>query len=182
MYYTKNPKDTHPELMENALGCYSKQTATIQKETFQSIIKDSFSADEEKADKIFVDIQENLNTMVDEYNSENVFIYADPPYHHSRRTNVRYKVDMDNEQQKVFIDKIIDSKSKILLSGYDNEEYKRLTLNKNWYRIDFDVHTVDGKERPKTKHKTMNPPTNFANVLIYPSLIIYSLMITLPHR
>ncbi|WP_055669875.1 DUF4317 domain-containing protein [Desnuesiella massiliensis] len=69
MYYTKNAKDTHPELMENALGCYSKQTATIQKETFQSIIKDSFSADEEKADKIFMEIQENLNTMIEEYNS-----------------------------------------------------------------------------------------------------------------
>jgi len=69
MYYTKNAKDTHPELMENALGCYSKQTVTIQKETFQSIIKDSFSADEEKADKIFMEIQENLNTMIEEYNS-----------------------------------------------------------------------------------------------------------------
>lgn len=68
MYYTKNAKDTHPELMENALGCYSKQTATIQKETFKSIIKDSFGADDKKADKIFMDIQENLNTMVEEYN------------------------------------------------------------------------------------------------------------------
>ena len=68
MYYTKNPKDTHPELMENALRCYSKQTATIQKETFQSIIKDSFSADETKAEKIFMEVQENLNTMIDEYN------------------------------------------------------------------------------------------------------------------
>ncbi|MBE6072312.1 MAG: DUF4317 family protein [Clostridium butyricum] len=68
MYYTKNAKDTHPELMENALGCYSKQTAAIQKETFQSIIKDSFSADEKKAEKIFMEVQENLNTMIDEYN------------------------------------------------------------------------------------------------------------------
>ena len=68
MYYTKNAKDTHPELMKNALGCYSKQTATIQKETFQSIIKDSFSADETKAEKIFMEVQENLNTMIDEYN------------------------------------------------------------------------------------------------------------------
>ncbi|GAB6168840.1 DUF4317 domain-containing protein [Clostridium carnis] len=73
MYYTKNAKDTHPELMENTLGCYSKQTATIQKETFQSIIKDSFSADETKAEKVFMEIQENLNTMIDEYND----IYAD---------------------------------------------------------------------------------------------------------
>ena len=73
MYYTKNPKDTHPELMENALGCYSKQTATIQKETFQSIIKDSFSADEKKAEKIFMEVQENLNNMIDDYNA----IYED---------------------------------------------------------------------------------------------------------
>ncbi|MEG0772027.1 DUF4317 domain-containing protein [Clostridium sp.] len=69
MYYTKNPKDTHPELMENALGCYSKQTATVQKEAFQSLIKDSLNVDEKKADKIFMDIQENLNSMVDEYNT-----------------------------------------------------------------------------------------------------------------
>ena len=34
MYYTKNVKDPHPELMEKALGCSSKQTATIQKESF----------------------------------------------------------------------------------------------------------------------------------------------------
>jgi hypothetical protein len=69
MYYTKNAKDTHPELMENALGCYSKQTAAIQKETFQSIIKDSLSYDEEKADKTFMEVQENLSTMIAEYNS-----------------------------------------------------------------------------------------------------------------
>ncbi|MGL5087435.1 MAG: DUF4317 domain-containing protein [Clostridium sp.] len=68
MYYTKNAKDTHPELMENALGCYNKQTATIQKETFQNIVKDSFGADEKKADKAFVEIQENLNAMIEEYN------------------------------------------------------------------------------------------------------------------
>lgn len=69
MYYTKNAKDTHPELMENALGCYTKQTATIQKETFQSLIKDTFSSDEKKSEKIFMEVQENLNNMLDEYNS-----------------------------------------------------------------------------------------------------------------
>jgi hypothetical protein len=71
MYYTKNAKDTHTELMENVLGCPSKQTATIQRETFQSIIKDSFSSDENKADKIFMDIQENLSVMIEEYNALN---------------------------------------------------------------------------------------------------------------
>jgi hypothetical protein len=69
MYYTKNPKDTHSEFMENALGCYSRQTAAIQKETFESIIKDSLGSDENMADKTFMEIQENLNTMIDEYNA-----------------------------------------------------------------------------------------------------------------
>ncbi|WP_288222378.1 DUF4317 domain-containing protein [uncultured Clostridium sp.] len=69
MYYTKNAKDTHPELMENALGCYSRQTATIQKETFQSIIKDSLMVDEKKADKVFMEVQENLNNMIEEYSA-----------------------------------------------------------------------------------------------------------------
>ncbi len=69
MYYTKNPKETHPELMEHALGCYKKQTATIQKEAFQSIIKDSLLVDEDEADKIFMEVQENLNTMIEEYNA-----------------------------------------------------------------------------------------------------------------
>ncbi|MFL0266888.1 DUF4317 domain-containing protein [Candidatus Clostridium radicumherbarum] len=69
MYYTKNAKDTHPELMENALGCYSRQTAAIQKEVFASIIKDTFSADEDKADKIFMEVQDNLNIMIEEYNA-----------------------------------------------------------------------------------------------------------------
>lgn len=68
MYYTKNAKDPHPELMENTLGCLSKQTATIQKETFSEIIKNTVSADEEVSEKVFIEIQESLNTMIEEYN------------------------------------------------------------------------------------------------------------------
>lgn len=73
MYYTKNAKDPHPELMENTLGCLPKQTATIQKETFQSIIKSTVSSDDDVSKKVFTDIQENLNTMIEEYNE----IYED---------------------------------------------------------------------------------------------------------
>jgi hypothetical protein len=67
MYYTKNAKDTHPELMETVLGCSSIQTAAIQKESFQVIVKDSFGADEEKADLMFMDVQETLKAMVDNH-------------------------------------------------------------------------------------------------------------------
>jgi hypothetical protein len=68
MYYTKNAKDPHSELMENTLGCLPKQTASIQKETFQSIIKSAVSSDDDVSEKVFTDIQENLNTMIEEYN------------------------------------------------------------------------------------------------------------------
>lgn len=66
MYYTKNAKDTHPELMKNALGCLSRETSTIQKEKFQSIIKDSISADEEEAEELYMEVQEILYTLVEE--------------------------------------------------------------------------------------------------------------------
>lgn len=66
MYYTKNAKDPHPELMEVGLGCCSKQTATQQKEIFHTIINKALEDDEETADQVFMEIQENLNNMVDE--------------------------------------------------------------------------------------------------------------------
>lgn len=69
MYYTKNPRDPHPELMEGALGCFSKQTAAFQKETFQTIIKASFEEDEVKSEKIYMEVQDNLNNLLEEYNS-----------------------------------------------------------------------------------------------------------------
>ena len=69
IYYTKKPKEPHPELMEDILGCNTKQTITIQKETFESVVKFSLGVEDEQADLIFMDVQDNLNTMVDEYNA-----------------------------------------------------------------------------------------------------------------
>ena len=68
MYYTKNAKDSHPELMENGLGCDSKQTATEQKETFQNIIINAVGGDDKKSTHYFMEIQDNLNTMIEEHN------------------------------------------------------------------------------------------------------------------
>ncbi len=71
MYYTKNAKDPHPEFMEKALGCSSKQTATEQKETFNTILRNAIGNDEEKADHFFMEIQETLNNMVEDNNTIN---------------------------------------------------------------------------------------------------------------
>ncbi len=66
-FIQKNAKDPHTELMEQTLGCAPKQTATIQMETFESIVKSTVSADDELSEEIFIDIQENLNTMVEDH-------------------------------------------------------------------------------------------------------------------
>ncbi|NLY46712.1 MAG: DUF4317 domain-containing protein [Tissierella sp.] len=69
MYYTKNPRDIHPELMEDALGCFPKETSTMQKEKFQLIINESVGADEEQAIKLYMEIQDNLNAMAEDHKS-----------------------------------------------------------------------------------------------------------------
>lgn len=66
MYYTRNPKDPHPEFMELGLGCDPKPTAFEQKETFKSIINHAICDIEEEEGHYFMEIQENLNSLVEE--------------------------------------------------------------------------------------------------------------------
>lgn len=61
MCYNKNPKDTHTELMEGALGCDAKRTAAEQKQAFESIVKNAFGGDEDTSREVFYEIQQNMN-------------------------------------------------------------------------------------------------------------------------
>ena len=68
--------------------------------------------------------------LMSRFNKENVFMYLDPPYVQSTRTsNIRYEIDMNDEQQDVFLETCINSKAKLLISGYDNEKYNILLDN-----------------------------------------------------
>ena len=71
IYYTKNPKDTHPELVEGTLGCEAVRTAAEQKEAFTNIIKNAIGSDDEKSDNLIMEIQDTLNTMVDDHEAIN---------------------------------------------------------------------------------------------------------------
>lgn len=64
LYYTRNAKDSHPEFMENGLGCGSRRTAAEQKETFHAMIR-SAVADEDESEEVLLEIQETLNAMVE---------------------------------------------------------------------------------------------------------------------
>lgn len=65
MFYTKNALEPHNELIELALGCPAKATATQQKNTFHTIIKNVIN-DSEKSSKMISEIQESLNQIVEE--------------------------------------------------------------------------------------------------------------------
>ena len=89
-------------------------------------------------------------SLIRKYNKENSFLYCDPPYEQSTRSGARYKVDMDRKQHEDFLSAVIESKAKILISGYDCDLYKDLT-NNGFEIISFQVNTVDTKFNPKTK-------------------------------
>lgn len=91
--------------------------------------------------------------IIKKYNSSNTLIYCDPPYHHTTRTSTRYKQDMDNNTQLVFLETVNKSNSKILISGYKNEVYDEYL--KDWEEINFEVKTISGKFEKKTKIETL---------------------------
>jgi hypothetical protein len=82
MFYTKNALEPHKELMELVLGCPVKSTATEQKNTFHTIIKNAIN-DSETSSKAISEIQENLSILVEEQTAaseeseEPVFLRSD---------------------------------------------------------------------------------------------------------
>lgn len=66
MYYVKTGKGSHPEFIENVLGCVSQRTAAEDKQAFESVVKNAFGEDGEQADTAFFQIQKTISGMVAE--------------------------------------------------------------------------------------------------------------------
>jgi DNA adenine methylase len=92
--------------------------------------------------------------LIRKYNDPKNMLYLDPPYEQSTRTGARYAVDMDREGHLDFLDAVINSRSKILISGYDCELYGTLIEN-GFTKINFEVKTIDGNFNPKVKTETL---------------------------
>ncbi len=61
--------------------------------------------------------------LIERYDDENALIYCDPPYLSELRKKNMYKHEVDNEFHRKLLAALKKSKSKIVLSGYDNELY-----------------------------------------------------------
>ena len=68
---------------------------------------------------------ENLPALelISRYDTEDVFMYIDPPYLHGTRKNYLYKYEMEDSGHEELLKKLVKHPGKILLSGYENEMY-----------------------------------------------------------
>ena len=66
MFYTKNTKEPHVELMEDLLGCPSKRTATIQKTVFENLMQNIIDEHPEVNTATLMDIQSELHDRISE--------------------------------------------------------------------------------------------------------------------
>jgi len=137
----------------NGVGGFSKNTY-IRRGMSKSV-SDFLSAIDrlpELHDRLSKIIVTNMDGMklIRKFNRENVFMYCDPPYEQSTRTSTRYNVDMDRAAHVDFLEAVIESKSKILISGYHCDLYDQL-MDNGFQRVSFEVKTIDGNFKPKTK-------------------------------
>lgn len=141
----------------NGVGGFSMNT--VIRRTMSKSVSDFLSSIDrlpelhDRLSKVIISNTDGVE-LIKRYNNPRTFIYCDPPYEHSTRTNARYKVDMDRSGHEKFLDTVINSKSKILISGYDCELYDTLIEN-GFTKIDFEVKTITGTFQPKTKIETL---------------------------
>lgn len=61
--------------------------------------------------------------LISRYDTEDVFMYIDPPYLHGTRKNYLYKCEMKDYEHEELLKALLRHPGKILLSGYENEIY-----------------------------------------------------------
>lgn len=142
----------------NGIGGFSMNTS-IRRNISKSVSDllstiDNLPELHQRLSKVLV-CNKNGIDLIERYNTENVFLYCDPPYVQSTRSsNTKYLVEMDDDTHKQFLDACIKSKAKILISGYDNEIYNKLNDN-GFEKISFEIHTTTGTHEPKVKTETV---------------------------
>lgn len=72
------------------------------------------------------------------YDFNEEFIYLDPPYLPTTRRDGKYRHEMTFEDHEKLIDYLLTHKRRVLLSGYDNELYRKLEKN-GWKKISWEV-------------------------------------------
>lgn len=83
--------------------------------------------------------------VVQRFNYPNVFMYLDPPYLLSLRNGKQYKHEMPDPDHEELLQAIVQSKAKIMISGYESELYNEYL--RGWNKEYFTSCAEQGKPR-----------------------------------
>ena len=94
-------------------------------------------------------------TLIGRYNDENTLLYLDPPYVQSTRKRNLYKHEMKDKQHVELLELVMQSKSKVCLSAYDNELYN--SKLKDWYTATTQTTCQKGFHRIEKLYMNYQP-------------------------
>ena len=83
--------------------------------------------------------------VIKRFNHDGVFMYIDPPYLLGTRAGKQYKHEMTDADHEEMLKEILQSKAKIMISGYESDMYNDYL--KDWNKKTFDSCAEHGKPR-----------------------------------
>ena len=87
------------------------------------------------------------------YDSKDTFFYCDPPYLCEVRSGGSYYVhEMSYKDHEDLVDILLNVKGKVLLSGYDNDLYRKLEDN-GWVRKSFTAVCFSQRKKGRDKEE-----------------------------
>lgn len=95
--------------------------------------------------------------LIERYNNSDVLMYLDPPYLRSvRRSGALYNHEMDTAGQKELLGLIVQSKAKIIISGYESDLYNTTLVG--WHKDSIMSQTTSTKMAKETIWMNYEPP------------------------
>lgn len=83
--------------------------------------------------------------VIGRFNYPNVFMYIDPPYLLDTRRSKQYRYEMANADHEKLLKTILQSRAKIMISGYESEMYNDYLTG--WHKEYFASCAEHGKPR-----------------------------------
>lgn len=86
--------------------------------------------------------------LIKRYDTQDVFMYLDPPYLQGLRKKHLYKCEMEDREHKELLEIVDKHPGKVLLSGYDNDLYNDMLHG--WNKVQKVTQAEGGKKRVET--------------------------------
>lgn len=86
--------------------------------------------------------------LISRYDTEDVFMYIDPPYLHGTRKNYLYMHEMEDDEHEDLLKVLVNHPGKILISGYENEMYDEYLHG--WHKVQKQTRAEGGLLRTET--------------------------------